>query len=161
MTLRKAAIAVFIVGAAGLIGCAATSKTDAPAKSETQTAPAPSAKPAAAASSQTPADSVVHFAFDSSALDGANRNIVDTYGRYLASNPRIKIKVEGHADERGTRAYNLALGERRARSVAQALSAIGVAANRISVVSYGEDRPVAQGRTEQAWAKNRRGVIIQ
>jgi peptidoglycan-associated lipoprotein len=155
VTMKNAALAIFVFGSVGVVGCAATSTTDAPAPAQTAAA---SASKDATGMSQ---DRVIHFAFDSSTIDAANREIIDAYGRFLAANPTLSIKLEGHADERGTREYNLALGERRANSIAQALRTMGITNNRISIASYGEDRPVADGHTEQAWAQNRRGVIIQ
>jgi peptidoglycan-associated lipoprotein len=156
---RNAGLVVFIFGTIALMGCA-TSNTTQPPAAQNQTAPAPEQK-AAPASTPAPSDRVVHFAFDSSALDDTARKLIEAHGRYLAANPNVNVKLEGHADERGTRAYNLALGERRANSIANALRTMGVNGNRISVVSYGEDRPVATAHNEQAWAENRRGVIIQ
>ena len=74
--------------------------------------------------------------------------------------PNITVTIEGHADERGTRDYNLALGERRANSAKNYLVSLGIAANRIRTVSYGEERPVATASTPEAWAKNRRAVTV-
>ena len=77
----------------------------------------------------------------------------------MVANPGTRIRLEGHTDERGTREYNIALGERRAKSVERAMMLRGVAKNQISVISYGEENPVALGSNEDAWAKNRRVVI--
>ena len=80
--------------------------------------------------------------------------------QWLAQYPGKSLTVEGHADERGTREYNLALGERRANAAKNYLISLGVAASRINTVSYGKERPVALGSNEQAWAQNRRAVTV-
>ena len=76
-------------------------------------------------------------------------------------NPNLKVKIEGHADERGTTEYNLALGGRRANAVKDALVAIGVNQDQLETVSYGEERPAMQGSNEEAWAQNRRAVLVE
>ena len=98
----------------------------------------------------------VHFAFDSSAIDDADRAIVESNAKYMSANPTVKVKLEGNTDERGTREYNLALGERRAQAVERMLKALGISGNRISTVSYGKERPVAHGHNDAAWTQNRR-----
>jgi peptidoglycan-associated lipoprotein len=102
----------------------------------------------------------VYFAFDSSAVDAENRAIVEAHAAYLAANKNIKVVLEGHADERGTREYNLALGERRAQAVERMVKALGVSADRVKNVSYGEEKAIAMDHTEAAWALNRRVEII-
>ena len=102
----------------------------------------------------------VYFAFDSSAVDDENRAIVEAHAAYLAANKNVKVVLEGHADERGTREYNLALGERRAQAVERMVKVLGVSPDRIKNVSYGEEKPVAMDHTEAAWALNRRVEII-
>ena len=102
----------------------------------------------------------VYFAFDSSAVDSENRAIVEAHAAYLAANKSIKVVLEGHTDERGTREYNLALGERRAQAVERMVKALGVSADRVKNVSYGEEKPLAMDHTEAAWALNRRVEII-
>lgn len=102
----------------------------------------------------------VHFTFDSSVVDDENRAIVEAHARYLAANKNIKVVLEGHCDERGTREYNLALGERRAQAVERMFKVLGVSADRIKNVSYGEEKPLAMGHDESAWAQNRRVEII-
>lgn len=101
----------------------------------------------------------VYFDFDSSSLDSESRAIVKAHAAHLVANPRLSLKLEGHCDERGTREYNLALGERRAQAVARLMQALGVANNRIDTVSYGEEKPVASGHNEAAWRQNRRVEI--
>ena len=102
----------------------------------------------------------VYFAFDSSAVDSENRAIVEAHAAYLAANKGIKVVLEGHTDERGTREYNLALGERRAQAVERMVKALGVSADRVKNVSYGEEKALAMDHTEAAWALNRRVEII-
>lgn len=102
----------------------------------------------------------VYFAFDSSAVDEENRAIIEAHAAYLNANKNIKVVFEGHTDERGTREYNLALGERRAQAVDRMAKLLGVSADRIKTVSYGEEKPVALGHTEADWALNRRVEII-
>jgi len=102
----------------------------------------------------------VYFAFDSSAVDEENRDIVEAHAAYLAANKNIKVVFEGHADERGTREYNLALGERRAQAVERMAKILGLTGDRIKTVSYGEEKPVAMDHSEAAWALNRRVEII-
>lgn len=103
---------------------------------------------------------VVYFAFDSSLLSPEAQTIVTAHANYLMSNPGVSLVLEGHTDERGTREYNLALGERRAKSVAEFMQAMGVQSARLRSVSYGEERPVALGHDESAWSLNRRVEIL-
>jgi len=102
----------------------------------------------------------VYFAFDSSAIDNESRAIVEAHAKHLAANKSIKVVFEGHADERGSREYNLALGERRAQAVQRMAKLLGVGGDRIKVVSYGEEKPVAAGHDEASWSQNRRVEII-
>ena len=103
---------------------------------------------------------VVLFDYDSSDLDAQDRSVLQTQARWLNGNS-FSVTVEGHADERGTRDYNLALGDRRANSIKNYLVALGVSADRINTISYGKERPV-RGNTcsaERCWSQNRRGVV--
>ena len=100
----------------------------------------------------------VFFALDKSAIEPAGRATLEKQSAWLKKYPAVTISVEGHCDERGTREYNLALGERRANAVKDYLIALGISPNRIKTISYGKERPVALGSNEQAWAQNRRGV---
>ena len=108
-----------------------------------------------------PTGRVIYFAFDSSDINGEGQAIVDGWAAYLAANPGAKARLEGHCDERGTREYNVALGERRANAVLQALTSRGVSERQISVSSFGEERPVATGHDEAAWQQNRRVEVVQ
>ncbi len=108
---------------------------------------------------QTVGDTVL-FGFDSAELDNQSRAVLDRQVTWLERYPALSVTVEGHADERGTRDYNLALGERRATAVRNYLTAMGVDRNRITTVTFGKERPVATGSTEAAWALNRRAVTV-
>ena len=99
---------------------------------------------------------VIYFEFDSSEGRAADQDIVARHAMQLGNNPGARVRLEGHADERGSREYNIGLGERRAQAVRQMLMIQGVAADQISTVSFGEERPVAFGSTEADYAQNRR-----
>lgn len=98
----------------------------------------------------------IHFEFDSAALLPMAQDLLSQKAEYIMSIPGQSITVEGHCDERGTDAYNMALGERRAEAAKAFLVNVGVSASQINTISYGEERPVDPGKNEEAWAKNRR-----
>jgi peptidoglycan-associated lipoprotein len=100
------------------------------------------------------------FETDRYNIDSEDQAALAQQAQYLQQYPNVRATVEGHADERGTRDYNLALGERRANAAKNYLVSLGIAANRISTVSYGKERPRALGSNEQAWAQNRRAVTV-
>ena len=102
----------------------------------------------------------VYFEFDMSEILEQDKPILEAHARYLSGNPGASVTLEGHADERGTREYNIGLGERRANSVRQYMTLYGASGSQIRTVSYGEERPVAMGHNEEAWALNRRVEII-
>ncbi|TVQ58673.1 MAG: peptidoglycan-associated lipoprotein Pal [Rhodobacteraceae bacterium] len=102
----------------------------------------------------------VFFAFDSSALDNTARATLTRQAQWLAQNPGMSVTVEGHADERGTREYNLALGARRAQAARDFLAGQGVSPQRIRTVSFGKERPVATCSNESCWSQNRRAVTV-
>lgn len=102
----------------------------------------------------------VYFAFNSSQLSSATTGQLNANVEFLQNNPTVDVQIEGHADERGGIQYNLALGERRAKSVRDYLVARGISSNRISIISYGKERPVAEGNDESAWSKNRRANFV-
>lgn len=102
----------------------------------------------------------VNFALDQYDIDPRAREILDSQSQWLSRYPNVAITLEGHADERGTREYNLALGDRRANAAKNYLAARGVNPARISTISYGKERPVALGSDESSWAQNRRAVTI-
>ena len=100
----------------------------------------------------------VLFGYDSSELDDEDRSILDNQGKFLNQNPSLKVTIEGHCDERGTREYNLALGEKRASAVKDYLISVGINSDRIMVVSYGKERSQVLGSNKAAWSMNRRSV---
>lgn len=102
----------------------------------------------------------IYFTFDSSSIDDESRPIVEAHANYLAANKGTKVTLEGHADERGTREYNLALGERRAQAVERMVKLLGVSADRVKVVSYGEEKALAAGHDDGSWSQNRRVEIV-
>lgn len=101
----------------------------------------------------------VYFAFDSSEITAESANLLRAHAAYLNSSSLTFVIVQGHADERGSREYNVALGERRAQAVRAFFTAEGVDTRQIDIVSYGEERPAERGNNEAAWAKNRRAVL--
>ncbi|WP_260258816.1 peptidoglycan-associated lipoprotein Pal [Vibrio intestinalis] len=104
--------------------------------------------------------STIYFAFDNATIDSDYEKVLALHAAYLSTNPAHKVTIEGHADERGTPEYNIALGERRAQAVSLYLQALGVTADQISIVSYGEEKPLLLGQTNEAYAKNRRAVLV-
>ena len=103
----------------------------------------------------------VFFATNETVLTTASRETLRKQATYLRKNSSMNVVLEGHADERGTREYNLALGERRANSAKDYLMTYGISANRISVISYGKERPVDSGSNPLSWSKNRRSVTVK
>jgi peptidoglycan-associated lipoprotein len=103
---------------------------------------------------------VIYFDYDSTNIRADFEGVVQAHASYLAANPGVEITLEGHADERGTPEYNLALGERRALALRRQLVLLGATAGQIRTVSYGEERPVAEGHDEQSYSLNRRAEII-
>jgi peptidoglycan-associated lipoprotein len=105
-------------------------------------------------------ESTVFFAFDNSTISASYQDMLAAHASYLSQHPEVKVTVEGHADERGTPEYNIALGERRAEAVSKYIQALGVQADQISIVSYGEEKPLKMGQTEAAYSQNRRAVLV-
>jgi peptidoglycan-associated lipoprotein len=103
---------------------------------------------------------VVYFDFDRADIRADSQAVVSAHAAFLAKNPSQKVRLEGHADERGSREYNIGLGERRGQAVRRALLLSGVAEAQLSTVSYGEERPAVAGSDEQAYALNRRVEIV-
>ena len=102
----------------------------------------------------------IYFDYNSSSLSFAAREALEANAEFLKLSGNIAIQIEGHADERGGVQYNIALGEKRAQSVRDYLTALGVSAERVTTVSYGKDRPLAFGHDDQAWSKNRRANFV-
>lgn len=103
---------------------------------------------------------VIYFDTDRFNIDAADAEALQSQAQWLLRYPNKMVRIEGHADERGTRDYNLALGERRANSAKNYLVSLGVAPSRLTVISYGKERPAAMGSNESAWAQNRRAVTV-
>ncbi len=136
---------------------AAKAKADAAAKAAMDKA---AMDKAARDAAMKPSTNSVYFAFDSAKIDMAGETILKGYAAWLNKNTDVKITVEGNCDERGSREYNLALGEERAKSVKDILVSNGVDAARVDTVSYGEERPVCSRSGEACWAQNRHGDIV-
>jgi peptidoglycan-associated lipoprotein len=103
---------------------------------------------------------IIYFDFDKSSVSSEFSQILDAHAKFLNANTNVSVLIEGHADERGTPEYNIALGERRAKAVITYLENMGVSSSQLSTVSYGEEKPMVKDRTESAFAKNRRAVIV-
>lgn len=102
----------------------------------------------------------VYFAFDSSEVKYDDREVIAAHASYLSNNPTARVTLEGHADERGSREYNIGLGERRANAVRKLMTLQGASSRNLETVSYGEERPADSDHNESAWSKNRRVEII-
>lgn len=105
-------------------------------------------------------EQTIYFDFDDAKVESNYIELIQAHADYLVKNPAAKVMIEGHCDERGTPEYNIALGERRAKAVAQYLQSLGVMADQITTVSYGEEKPVDMSRTEAGFAKNRRARLV-
>lgn len=106
------------------------------------------------------AERTIYFDFDRAEIKNEYRDVVDAHAAYLARNGGASVTLEGHTDERGSREYNLALGEQRAQSVQRVMELLGASPDQLRVVSYGEEQPAEFGHTDEAWAANRRVEII-
>ena len=102
----------------------------------------------------------VYFAFDSYEVSPEYAAVVEAHAKWLAANPEVKIVIQGNTDERGGREYNLALGQKRSEAVLQRLQLLGIPSSRIEAVSFGKEKPIALGHSEEAWAQNRRADIV-
>lgn len=165
--MRQSSLRAVALGFAlpSLIACSSTSKTvTQDVRPSTEAATAKTSLPATEASSDAEAGIArilahfarVRFAFDSSQLDPESREALKANADILLRLPTVTVEIQGHADDRGTSEYNLALGERRASAVASYLVTSGVPQDRIRVISYGEERPLEEGGDPTAWSQNRR-----
>lgn len=109
---------------------------------------------------RAPRERVIYFDFDTAQIRPQYLSVITAHGRFLAQNPTGKVRLEGHTDERGTREYNVALGEGRAVSISKMMQLQGVSPTQVSVISFGEELPVEEGQSEGSWAQNRRVNII-
>ncbi len=165
--MNKIAIAVTLASALALSACAKKAPEELPPPPQTSTpAPTPSQPsgpvPGTQAhfTQQMQGRDTIYFDTDKFDIDAEDQAALRQQAQYLQQYPNVRATVEGHADERGTREYNIALGERRANAAKNYLVSLGVPADRITTVSYGKERPIALGSNEQAWARNRRAVTI-
>jgi peptidoglycan-associated lipoprotein len=104
--------------------------------------------------------STVFFEYDKASLTSESRKTLADNAQWIKSNPSVTVQIEGHTDDRGSVEYNLALGERRAKSVKGYLTSLGIDGKRLTVISYGKEKPIAQGDTDAAWSKNRRANFV-
>ncbi|MCH8090955.1 MAG: peptidoglycan-associated lipoprotein Pal [Proteobacteria bacterium] len=125
----------------------------------TTTTPAPAKRPLSAILTGDVGDRVF-FDFDKYSLKAKARQTLERQATFLKNNAGVKVALQGHADERGTREYNLALGDRRANAAKDYLMALGINPNRITIISYGKERPAVAGSNEAAWSQNRRAVTV-
>lgn len=164
--MKKLTISVLLVSM--LAACASDKPAEVAPAAATPAAPVAEATTAAApvaVDALNDANSILakrsaFFDFDKSAVKEADKPMVQAHGQYLAGNADRKVVVEGHADERGSSEYNLALGNRRADSVKKMLVVSGAKAGQISTASFGEEKPRASGHNEAAWSQNRRADIV-
>jgi peptidoglycan-associated lipoprotein len=156
---RLLILCLAIVAMASPIGC----KKKAPeSEASTVVAPPPPPKAPAPPEVQEMVKNFerVFFDFDSSSLDDQSKSALKDNATIMSEHTDIKLEIQGHADERGTTDYNLALGQRRANAVTSFMSSNGVASSRLKIVSYGEERPLSDAHSESAWAQNRRAEFI-
>ena len=164
----RVASAILLASSFGLAACSKKAPEDLPpppveteTPTTTPTTPTgPSLGSQAHFENAVNGQNVIYFDTDRYNIDSADAAALQTQAQYLARYPQISITIEGHADERGTREYNLALGERRANAAKNYLVGLGVDAARVRTVSYGKERPIALASNEAAWAQNRRAVSV-
>ncbi|ADN76489.1 peptidoglycan-associated lipoprotein [Ferrimonas balearica DSM 9799] len=161
------------VPALALTACSSTSDTDAQSSSSSNQQQVESGVQTGAIEQvQTPEEiqrqkyeqlrqeHIIYFDFDRSDVSGQYAELLEAHAAFLVENPSTKVLIEGHADERGTPEYNIALGERRAKAVERYLQGLGVLSSQITIVSYGEEKPLDSSATDAAHAKNRRAVLV-
>ena len=158
------ALLLVIPGLLFTVGCQkkAVSQTKAPAPAA---APAPAPAPKAAPMAPAPSgwnitQNNIYYEFDKSTLTPMAQDTLMRHAAWLRENADVSVTIEGHADERGTNEYNLALGDRRADSAKAFLVDLGIASSRLTTISYGEERPLCMQQNEECWTKNRRGHFI-
>ena len=141
-------------------GSSGSSSTSSSGSSSSSASSSAAAGTVSAADKLASIGNTVYFSYDSAALDGNSQATLYRQAAFLNGNPSLTVTIEGHCDERGTREYNLALGERRAAAARDYLLAQGVDPARIKVISYGKERPAMAGSNEESWAKNRRAATV-
>jgi peptidoglycan-associated lipoprotein len=158
------ALLLVILGLMFTVGCQkkAVSQAKAPAPAAAPApAPAPKAAPVAPApSGWNITQNNIYYEFDKSTLTPMAQDTLMRHAAWLRENADVTVTIEGHADERGTNEYNLALGDRRADSAKAFLVDLGIASSRLTTISYGEERPLCMQQSEECWAKNRRGHFV-
>lgn len=169
MNTRFATI-VLLASATALAGCSKKAPAELPPAPTETAAPAQPTGPMQPGAGQpgtqahfagaVGSSTTIYFDTDRYNVDAQDAAALQVQAQYFAQYPQITFTIEGHADERGTREYNIALGERRANAAKSYLVSLGVSANRIAVVSYGKERPIALGSNEGAWAQNRRAASV-
>jgi len=165
MKTRRIAIAAAVM-AAFLASCASEPAVEqsAPASSPQARSPAPQATPAAprpaATAAVEPSKRSIYYEFDRYDVKDEYRQLVEAHARYLREHPGAQIAVQGNADERGSREYNLALGQRRSEGVKKMLTLLGVTERQVEATSFGEEKPRAVGHDEASWAENRRSDVV-
>jgi peptidoglycan-associated lipoprotein len=165
-----------VVATGALFGCATDSNQ---ANSNSSDSAQPAARAASAASAPAPAPHSamginmgssgaktapmtrsIYYAYDKSEVTPESRKVIEANAEYLRANPKVKVVVEGNADERGSAEYNVALGQRRADGVSKIMTLLGINSDRIETVSFGKEKPKVVGHDEQAWSQNRRSDIV-
>ena len=162
-TVRIALVALLCVGAAACTKKAEVKPQPAMPEQTTQTPPAPTNGKYTPGDLDTDAclrQRVVYFDFNKTEIKPEFQQIMACHAKYLQDRPTAQMRLEGNTDERGTREYNLGLGERRGNAVSSALQADGASASQLSVVSYGKEKPVCREHNEDCWSKNRRVEIV-
>lgn len=172
-------LAVLVVSLLALAACSSTGETDASESAGGESSSSSSSSSGGSSARTNPGSgsgqltqeqirtqnaleqTVFYFDFDVAEFQPQDRQTLVYHARDLAANPNRRVRLEGHADERGTREYNLALGERRANGIMNFLIVNGASRSQLEVVSYGEERPAATGQTERAYAQNRRVEIVE
>ena len=167
--MKKLLPLVFVIASLGLLAGCPSKPPEQPPPPPAQTTDTSAVDNANATTDETATQGpsgellskrIVYFDFDRAEIRADSQSVVAAHAAYLAKNPNQKVRLEGHADERGSREYNIGLGERRGQTVRRALALQGVAETQLSTVSYGEERPAAAGSDEQAYALNRRVEIV-
>ena len=173
LSMRRVLIVLLVAAALGLGACASKQPkpgpSNGPANAGAEGAGANNANAGAGANPDDEAAGpqggllvkrIVYFDFDSSEIKGEGTDVVAAHAKYLAAHGATRVRLEGHTDDRGSREYNIGLGERRAQAVRRAMLLQGASDAQISTVSYGAERPAVAGHDEAAWAKNRRVEIV-
>lgn len=152
---------IALIAAASIAGCSSTPEDTSSSTNSAPVTTTGTTDSSAGYGSQDPSlqNRVVYFDFDKYDIRVDSEATLNAHAQYLSAHPGAKLRVEGHADERGTREYNMALGERRAKAATSYLTSKGASASQIEVISYGEERPVALGHEEESWAQNRRAEL--